>query len=173
MASNPAMPADLLEFLSEVSPKSVLIRIAENPSTARETLSKLAFHDDADVRTAVADNASTPESVFKRLASDQSADVRYRVAENPQAPVASLYALLKDDNPYVCHRARQTLSRILSDSITASTRMMVVEEIELRPDLVRQDLSARFNKQLIEELNDICGCDVISLRFSPPSKAKV
>lgn len=167
LASNPQTPADMLDYLCLVSPLKVIIRIAENPGASRDTLSRLAFHSDSEVRSAVADNPSTPESCFKRLMNDESVDVRFRIAENPSAPLASLYALIKDDNPYVSNRAKQTLSRIINETIAVSSKMME-SETELRPDLVREANPTRLSKQVIEELNQICGCDIVPLEFSVP-----
>jgi hypothetical protein len=168
IASNPQTPPEMLEFLSEVSPLSVLIRVAENPNTGKATLSKLASHENADVRAAVADNAGTPESSFRRLVNDESVDVRYRIAENPHAPADSLYTLLKDENPYVNQRARLTLFRILSNTIALSTRRMA-EESELQPDFQRHDFSTVLNQQLVEELSSICGSPAIE-SFAPELK---
>jgi len=165
LASNPDSPADLLDFLVEVACNSVVVRVAENSSASKDTLSRLAFHEDPEVRSAVADNRNTPESCFKRLAIDESGDVRYRVAENPHAPLASLYTLLRDENAFVSQRARQTLSRILGN----------VDAKDLLPkeshDENVHDLSVRSTKHLIEELNGIFGCDVMTVEFSS-KKAK-
>lgn len=161
LASNPQTPAEMLEYLTEVSPSATIVRVAENPNTSKETLSKLAFHEDADVRAAVAENANTPESCFKRLIYDESSDVRYRIAENPNVPVASLYALVKDENPFVSHRAKQTLSRILSDTISLSRKIMAAES-QLRAEPLSPFCSTPYERQLIQELNDICGFDFVS-----------
>ncbi|MBX9719992.1 MAG: hypothetical protein K2X81_01250 [Candidatus Obscuribacterales bacterium] len=167
MASNPETPAELLDFLTIVGSTSVVIRVAENPNTSKETLSKLAFHNDAEVRAAVAENTNASESCFKRLANDMSADVRFRLAENPHAPAAVLYNLLRDENPYVSARARKTLSRILYNTITESTRMMA-EETELRPELISQSSNKQLNRQLMENLHTSTGCDVFTMEFSRP-----
>lgn len=167
MASNPQSPSELLDYLAEVSPAAILVRIAENPNTGSATLSRLAFHVDSEVRSAVADNANTPESCFKLLLRDESPDVRFRIAENPITPVASLYNLLKDENPYVSHRARQTLSRILSNTITMSTGDLTAESKGCA-DLVQSAQSSQSSQQLSEELKDVCGSEVLPLKFSVP-----
>jgi hypothetical protein len=156
IASNPQTPADMLDFLTEVSPLPVLVRVAENTACPRNTLARLAYHPDPQVRSAVADNAATPESAFKRLANDESLDVRYRVAENPWAPAASLYALVRDENPYVSSRARETLARILTNAAAAAGRS-AESETESQSPVGEPDLSGLFDRQFVEELSGMCG----------------
>ncbi len=165
MASNPQTPADLLEFLTIVGSNSVVVRVAENLNTGKDTLTRLAFSNDPEIRAAVADNPNTPETCFKRLTNDESVDVRYRLAENPLAPAGCLYNLLRDENPYVSARARATLSRILAETVAMSSQM--IAESEQRPQLVRNNCE-RVDKQLVDELNTICGCDLVSIEFSLP-----
>ena len=160
IASNPQTPADLLDFLSIVSHPSVLIRIAENPQTGKDTLSRLAFHDNSEVRCAVVDNSNTPESCYKRLSSDESVDVRYRLAENPHAPLTSLYNLLKDENPYVSHRARMTLTRIINNTLALSQQLL--EEELQAPEWQETERS----RAMIKELSDICSGELISVDFA-------
>lgn len=165
LASNPNTPADLLDYLLEVSNSQIHVRIAENPNTSKETLSKLAFSHDPDVRAAIVDNPGTPESCFKRLINDESVDVRYRIAENPHAPLTSLYSLLRDENPYVSQRARQTLARILSNTLALAGRK---ETAEFRPELTLapEDPVSRLNLQLLEDMNEID--ELITLDYSVP-----
>lgn len=165
LASNPGTPADLLDYLCEVGSRDTLIRIAENPNTSKETLTKLCFHEDCEVRTAVADNVSAPESVYKRLSNDHSTDVRFRLAENPSAPATVLYMLLRDENPYVSHRARQTLSGILTEAVSISTKLMEAET-ELRPNVV--EINTGKKNRFLEELNDLCGGDFFTMEFPYP-----
>ncbi|MBX9686189.1 MAG: hypothetical protein K2X27_05775 [Candidatus Obscuribacterales bacterium] len=169
MASNPHTPADLLDFLSEVSCPSILERIAENPSTAKDTLSRLAFHPDPDVRSAVAENNNTPETCFKRLIHDESADVRYRIAENPFAPVTSLYTLLRDENPYVANRAKQTLARILINTIADQPDdLRHSQEQALRTDLLAHSEERLNNNQLIEDIYEVSAADFVAIDYSAP-----
>ncbi len=167
LASNPRTPADMLDFLSNVSPVDILLRVAENPSSGKDTLSRLAFHEDPEVRAAVSENPNTPESCFKRLASDESVDVRYRLAENPHSPAAALYNLLKDENPYVAQRARQTLSRILGASVLETARTL--EEQEKAQPRFNTDESVQCrSRQAIEVLSEFCGSDFVTLDFRLP-----
>lgn len=166
IASNPDTPADMLDFLVQVSPVAVIARIAENPNAGRNTLTRLAFHPDPTVRSAVADNPNTPESCFKRLTSDESVDVRFRIAENPQAPVSSLNALLRDENPYVSNRAHQTLARLLTNAFAIKVR-----EVEEKEPELNSDFSTLFSSQLVEGLNVVCGFDYAAVEsFAPELK---
>lgn len=115
LASNPQSPAELLEYLTEISTEDILLRIAENSSTSALTLEKLAYHSSSNVRQAVAENSNTPESCLFQLASDEAADIRYCLAENPRVPFSVLYLLTDDENPYIGARARKTLGQLLSD----------------------------------------------------------
>jgi hypothetical protein len=163
LASNPSTPADLLDFLCQVSQKETLIRVAENPSASKDTLVKLCFHEDSEVRAAVADNPNAPESCFKRLMNDESADVRYCLAENSHTPPTVLYGLLRDENPYVCHRARQTLGRILSETIIETNKLMA-PSTELKPNLL--ELNTSINARFLNELTDLCGGEFTAVDFN-------
>lgn len=163
LASNPNTPADLLDFLCNVSSKQTLIRIAENPSTNKDTLTKLCFNEDAEVRAAVADNANAPECCFKRLMNDESADVRYCLAENSHTPATILYSLLRDENPYVNHRARQTLGRILTETIIETNKLMTPAS-ELKPNLL--ELNTSINARFLNELNEICGGEFAAVELT-------
>lgn len=156
IASNPETPSDMLEFLAGVSPPRVLVRIAENTNTASNTLGKLALSEDSEVRMAVAENHNSPQSCLELLVDDPSVDVRYRLAENPNAPITLLYKALKDENPYVSCRARKTLARILTNTISMSARLMA-DDSELRHDLLKDDPSRRFAARLMAELSETLG----------------
>lgn len=163
LASNPNTPGDLLDFLCQVSPRQTLIRVAENPSASKDTLTRLCFHEDAEVRAAVADNPNTPECCYKRLMSDESADVRYQLAENSHTPATILYSLFRDENPYVSHRARQTLGRILSETILETNKLMA-PATELNPNLLEMNTS--INARFLNELNDLCGNEFVAADFN-------
>ncbi len=153
IASNPETPADMLEYLTHVSPVGVIVRVAENPNTASYTLSRLAQHEDSEVRCAVAENTNCPSNCVEDLAGDECSDVRYLLAENPHAPLSVLYRALKDENPYVSHRARKTLARILTNTISISAQMMTAES-GLNKDILEDK---RFAEHLMAELNETLG----------------
>lgn len=153
IASNPETPADMLEFLTHVSPVDVLVRVAENQNACSQTLTRLAMHEDFEVRMAVAENPNCPSICLEMLIDDRCADVRFRLAENPNAPISVLYKALKDENPYVSHRARKTLARILTNTITLSAQMMT-HESEMNKEILDDK---RFAEHLMAELNETLG----------------
>jgi len=55
---------------------------------------------------------SVSKEVIWMLIEDPNPDVRFALAENYNIDEKMLEALTKDENPYVCHRARKTLSRL-------------------------------------------------------------
>jgi hypothetical protein len=111
IAACPDSPAEALEFLSNFTDPSVLVRVAENPKTAASTLQKLAAHPKLDVRLAVVDNSNTPLPILMEMAIQEGADVRFRLAENPALPAKLLQQLAEDSNAYVSTRAMRTLAR--------------------------------------------------------------
>ena len=153
VASNPESPSDMLDYLTHVSPIGVLVRVAENPNTSSQTLSRLAQHEDSEVRMAVAENANCPALCMEKLAEDPCSDVRYRLAENPHAPLTVLYKALKDENPYVSQRARKTLARILTNTISVSAHLMNTES-EMNKEILDD---RRFAEHLMKELNETLG----------------
>jgi DNA-dependent RNA polymerase auxiliary subunit epsilon len=88
-------------------------RVAENRLCPMEVLVALSSDQHEDVRIAVGEHPEVPPVVLEHLAEDESDDVRYALAENANVRVEILQKLSEDQNPYVGHRARQTL-RILN-----------------------------------------------------------
>ncbi len=93
-------------------------RIAENSVCPVEVLVALSSDYHEDVRIAVGEHPEVPAVVLVHLAEDESDDVRYALAENAHVPVEILQMLTEDNNPYVCHRARQTLKILNPASVT-------------------------------------------------------
>lgn len=164
IASNPDTPADMLEYLIHVSPIAVLERVAENLNASSQTLWQLAQHECFEVRVAVAENANCPAACLEMLIDDECVDVRFRIAENPSAPIPVLYKALKDENPYVAHRARKTLSKILMNTITLSAQMMNTES-EMNKEILEDQ---RFAEHLMAELNETLGFHPSGERIGPP-----
>jgi hypothetical protein len=115
LAVNPNTPAPVLEHLSRDTQAAVLERIGENPRAHVTTLIKLSMHAEPQVRAAVAENTNLSLKTVWRLARDEHADVRLRLAESYTVPLAVLRVLSEDENPYVAHRAQQTMQRILDE----------------------------------------------------------
>jgi len=84
-------------------------RVAENRLCPTEVLVALSSDHHEEVRIAVGEHPDVPDVVLQHLAEDESDDVRYALAENANVNVEILQKLTEDANPYVCHRARQTL----------------------------------------------------------------
>lgn len=112
LACNPATPANILDSLSDHTSMDVLVRLAENPNCSAQTLAKLCRHQAAEVRAAAGENGNISLDDLRLLCGDQHADVRYQLAENYHLPSIILDLLYQDDNPYVSHRAQQTLQRL-------------------------------------------------------------
>jgi hypothetical protein len=112
IASNPDVPAPILEALVISVPKEVRVRIAENAAASQSVLAQLARDCCSEVRVAVADNLNTPLESLWDLVADEDVDVRYTLAENHQIPISLLMKLSEDDHPYVAFRARRTLDRL-------------------------------------------------------------
>lgn len=93
-------------------------RIAENRLCPAEVLVALSSDRHEDVRIAVGEHPEVPPVVLIHLAEDESDDVRYALAENTNVNVTILQKLSEDQNPYVCHRARQTLKILSPASVT-------------------------------------------------------
>jgi hypothetical protein len=93
-------------------------RIAENRLCPAEVLVALSSDHHEEVRIAVGEHPDVPPVVLQHLADDESDDVRYALAENANVCVEILQKLAEDNNPYVCHRARQTLKILNPASVT-------------------------------------------------------
>jgi hypothetical protein len=118
VASNPAVPADVLRSLAHEFPDEVLenaslpLHLLEDPSffsrldsrssdkllrsprATPELSEQLAEHPIDFVRISVARASITPLEVLERLARNASVYVISAVAQNPKFPLASLHALL-------------------------------------------------------------------------------
>jgi hypothetical protein len=114
LACNPETPPPVLDCMSRVGHSAVVECVAGNPATAPRTLTRLSAHPDARVRIATTDNPNLPNECLMALVNDECVDVRYAIAENHNLPVCIIQLLANDDyqNPYVAHRARQTLKRL-------------------------------------------------------------
>ena len=112
LAGNLCISHGLLDELSQSADPRVRARVAENPNTAPHTLLRLSRDKSAEVRNSVASNQKLPAMALRQLAEDSSADVRYAIAEDSRAPHEILRMLTGDENPYVAHRALNTLSRL-------------------------------------------------------------
>ena len=93
-------------------------RVAENRICPVEVLVALSSDHHEDVRIAVGEHPAVPVVVLQHLAEDESDDVRYALAENANVSVEILQVLVEDNNPYVSHRARQTLKILNPASVT-------------------------------------------------------
>lgn len=93
-------------------------RVAENRLCPVEVLIALSSDRHEDVRIAVGEHPDVPDVVLNHLAEDESDDVRYALAENANVCSEILLKLTEDNNPYVCHRARQTLKILNPASVT-------------------------------------------------------
>jgi|AGTN01.3.fsa_nt_gi hypothetical protein len=96
-------------------------KIGKRADTPGYLLRRLASSGDPELRIAVADHVNTPLDVLFTLANDESADVRIALAENHNINHEVLKKLTDDTNPYVSHRATQTLSRLLSITCPGSS----------------------------------------------------
>lgn len=93
-------------------------RIAENRLCPAEVLVALSSDHHEDVRIAVGEHPEVPPVVLEHLAEDESDDVRYALAENANVAGEVLQKLAEDQNPYVSHRAKQTLRTLNPASVT-------------------------------------------------------
>lgn len=132
IATNDTTPQGILDFLASVSNECVRLRVAENTNTSAETLAKLAEDECIEVRVAVAENSSATPEIMNLLSSDQCADVRYAIAENPATPQLVLIKLEEDDNPYVSHRAQQTIQK--TEPVRNPTKLTKVSTILIVDD---------------------------------------
>lgn len=62
----------------------------------------------------VAEEANASDDILWLLVEDPNPDVRFCLAENYSIDAAMLELLREDENPYVAHRAQQTLTRLQS-----------------------------------------------------------
>jgi hypothetical protein len=92
-----------------------------------EILSKLAAGDyDAQARMDIGDHVNSPLEALLLLTEDANVDVRFALAENYNIHESVLNLLREDSNPYVAHRAQETLRslihrcRIQTDSLDPS-----------------------------------------------------
>lgn len=67
---------------------------------------------DGQALTDIGDDANTPLKILFVLREDGDADLRFALAENHNIHRSVLSLLAEDANPYVAHRAQQTLSRL-------------------------------------------------------------
>lgn len=132
IATNDTTPPGILDFLGSVADESVRLRVAENTHSPADTLNKLAQDECVEVRVAVAENGSTTAEIMSILGSDECADVRYAVAENPETPQEILIKLEEDDNPYVSHRAQQTIQK--TEPIRNPARLTKVSSVLIVDD---------------------------------------
>ncbi|MBX9878760.1 MAG: response regulator [Candidatus Obscuribacterales bacterium] len=132
IATNDTTPPGILDFLGSVADESVRLRVAENKNSPADTLNKLAQDECVEVRVAVAENCSTTAEIMSILSNDECADVRYAVAENPETPQEILINLEEDDNPYVAHRAQQTIQK--TEPIRNPARLMKVSTVLIVDD---------------------------------------
>jgi hypothetical protein len=109
--NNSTSREDLAQLALSKEPK-VRGRVAENPSCPTVALMVLAEDEHPDVRSNVAGNPKATFKMLRRLAQDFCLNVRYTLAEDHSLPDPLLRMLSRDENPYVCERAKQTLSRL-------------------------------------------------------------
>lgn len=117
-AANPQTSPTELVILSENESAAIRARVAENPSTPLYLLAYLAQDANCDVRVGVASNPKVTMNVLEWLVHDRCADVRYALAEDYNMPEPVLLRLTHDENPYVAARARSTMARMTSASLT-------------------------------------------------------
>lgn len=121
------VPGNMISGLSGQEAIRYLCRIAEDPGIPPAVLVRLASHSSSEVREAVSDNPALPFEALKWLVHDECVDVRYAIAENHNTPASILNELAEDENPYVSHRATQTLSRLQKTSPFASKKTLSIE----------------------------------------------
>jgi hypothetical protein len=87
-------------------------RVAENPSCPIFLLARLVYDLNPEVRLSVASNPKAPAIFLELLSEDDCPDVLLGLAEDPNLADALLEKLSRNENPYVSHRAKQTLKRL-------------------------------------------------------------
>ncbi|MBS2002838.1 MAG: hypothetical protein JST44_15110 [Cyanobacteria bacterium SZAS LIN-5] len=113
-AGSQSCSPELLEAMAHSDVDRIRLRVAENPRASKKILELLSSDPNADVRVAVGTNPSTPATISFRLAFDEDVNVRLGLADDINTPIELLEKLTEDSNPYVCHRAQQTKSIVLS-----------------------------------------------------------
>lgn len=156
IATNDTTPPAILDFLAGVDDECVRIRVAENANTAKDTLTKLSQDACPEVRVAVAENGSN--DVADLLSQDECADVRYAIAENTETPQDILIKLQEDENPYVAHRAQQTIQRTEplrnSSKPTKVSTVLIVDDDHFIRALLKEQISSDPTFSVVGEANN-------------------
>ncbi len=165
IATNDTTPPAILDFLAGVDDQVVRLRVAENNNTARETLEKLAKDACPEVRVAIAENVSEPD-IANFLSQDECADVRYALAENPETPQEILIRLEEDENPYVSHRAQQTIQRTepirSPEKPTKVSTVLIVDDDHFIRALLKEQISSDPTFVVVGEANNgLDGLDLV------------
>lgn len=165
IATNDTTPSAILDWLSHVKDDCVRLRVAENKNTASETLAKLANDDSPEVREAVAESCNASRETVELLSRDECADVRYALAESPATPPEVLKILQEDDNPYVSHRAQQTIQRIAplkATRPTLVTTVLIVDDDHFIRALLKEQICSDPTFSVIGEAsNGLDGLDQV------------
>lgn len=110
---------DICEIFSQDKKSlNLLQKVAENKELPGILLEQLSYHPAPEIRLAVAENPSTPETVLKTLLSDSDPDVRFALAENHNLSDELLQILQDDEHPFVADRARKTLTRLSTTTVS-------------------------------------------------------
>lgn len=101
LASNPALPAELLGLLSGDRVAWVREAAAANPSLPRAVLERLATAADPSMRASVARNPSTPPALISALANDADRNVRISTLRHPSLPPEAIDRFASDSMAWV------------------------------------------------------------------------
>lgn len=98
-------------------------RVASNPATPADVLEWLAVDWHAPVRAALAENPLTPQSLLEKLAQDQDREVRLSVAKEVAMKALSTRLLLEDlatdSDAEVAQKAQEALRSVKDTNVFA------------------------------------------------------